>query len=241
MDPTKAEMERASVLADKLLPALDFLGWLLRPLFRCRPLRSKVAKTWGGRVGVISRHAAQGDNETAAALAIQAAKDCRQGSRSDWRASGRDHWWFFVRLAAGSAGRCGSSRLKQEVIQLAGVESEPARGLNAAEAFLEFARWAYDEGELDAAIAYAEQAAAADESWGEPDFMLGWYRLASGDGEPLRHFARAVGKDPGLYFQIAKDPLCKSHPHLMQALRSLSAPHLVAPGQDPVEAERRTA
>ena len=209
MEAARQERQAASTLADRLAPALAFLDRLL-PSKRAQILRQRVAD--------ISRHAAQGEHEPAAILALRSAKEIAH----DRRSTDHDDWWFFMRLAAGSAGCCEDDDLKREIVDFAAAGDAYASGHNAARTLLELARWRYEVGDLDAAIAWAERAALADEIWAEPDFMLGWYHLVSGAGEPLGHFARAIGKDPALHAQIAADPLCKEHPRLLLDLQALT-------------------
>ncbi len=109
---------------------------------------------------------------------------------------------------------------------------EPFHGYNVALSFLAFSRWKYREGDHGAALEFAEIAAGADETWAEPDFILGWYSLVLGRGDAMEHLARAVRKDPRMLARIEQDQVCGRHPHIVQKLKALAIDDGAVHGDD---------
>lgn len=128
-----------------------------------------------------------------------------------------------MHLAVSNLEECDDPDTWDELIEMARDGAEPFEGFYIAQSQLAFSRSKYRIGDYDAAVAFAESAAGADATWGEPEFTLGWYCLALGGGDALAYFMEAIRKDRGILFRIASDPLCRQHPHIMQKLKEFSA------------------
>ena len=138
-----------------------------------------------------------------------------------------------MHFAVDNLDKCGDQEKMEEVIELARNGVEPFQGYYVARSFLAFSRWKYREGDYDGAIEFAESAASADDTWAEPDFVLGWYHLVLGGGDPMRHLTRAIRKDHRILFRIANDSECRKHPHIVQRLKDLSAAGIVTARDEP--------
>ena len=233
MNATKKELDEVSNISSRLWPLVKVLATLMRPFSRLGFVRRRAEKSTGGRVGTISRHAERGEHEKAAALAIDALKFYRHQAKGTWMASGADQWWFFMHLAARSLEVCGDHEKWNEVIELSEHGVMPFRGHYVARSFLAFSNRKYKDGDYDKAIEFAEIAARADDTWAEPDFVLGWYRLVLGGGDPMKHLTLAIRKDHGILFRIENDPECCKHPHVVQRLKDLSADGIVSAREEP--------
>lgn len=238
MGVTKKDLENVARPSAKFMAVLDFLARLLRPIFRLGFIRRRLDKSVGGRVGAIARCAERGQHDKAAQLAIQALKEYRDQPAGNYSPSGRDFWWFFMKLAAESLEHCDDHAKWDELIELANSVSEPFEDNSAASYFLSFSRWNYNTGDYDTAIEFAEIAARTDETWAEPDFVLGRYRLAIGGGDAVEHLTRAIRKDHRILFRIASDEVCRQNPHIVQKLKELSKDRLVTVGDKPGNSER---
>lgn len=231
MTMTKREYDQASAHTDRITSVADVVlrvfGPVLRFLFKFGPLGRTAGKSVGGRVGAISRHGKRGEYDKAVALAIDALKTYRH--QKSWLPfpTGQDLWWMFMTFAAENLEERDDPDRWDELLELARNGVEPFEGYNFAQSQLAFSRWKYRSGDHDAAVVFAETASRADPTWGEPDFMLGWYCMALGGGDALAHLTMAVGKDSGILFRIASDPLCRQHPHIIQRLKELSASEIV--------------
>lgn len=233
MNATKKELDAASKLSDRLMQVANVLSFLLRPFSRLGFLRRLAATTVGGRGGAISYHAKRGEHEKAAALAVDALKEYRHQAGGTAITRGADYWWLFMHFAARSLEECDDREKREEAIAMARNGLPPFRGHYVAHSFLAFSRWRYRDGNYDEAIEFAEIAVSADDTWAEPDCVLGWYYLVLGGGDPLRYLTRAVRKDPGMLFRISNDPECRKHPHIVQKLKDLSADAIVTVRDEP--------
>lgn len=215
---TKRDLKAVSAESERWITLTNRAAWLLGPvvklLYRIGPFRRWAKGTVGGRVGAISRLAESGRHEEAAALAMEPLEASRQLSQS-WE------WWFLARMAAenlaASKDREGMGRL----MAMARDKAPPREGYAAAQALLAFSRCSYGEKEHDQAFAFAQQAADADPTWAEPNFVLGWYCLVLGRDGASNHLAKAVETEPEIYSRIGKDPVCGGHPHIIARLKRI--------------------
>lgn len=65
-------------------------------------------------------------------------------------------------------------------------------------------------------VKYAELAAHSDNSWGEPDFLLGWYQLPSDDS--VSFLKKAIKKDKSYLDRIKTDAECLKYPELIEEI-----------------------
>lgn len=229
----KRDYEETSKTAARSMAMVMVLAPLLRPLTRIGFIRRYLGRTTGGRVGAISRCAARGQHDKAVDLAFEALKDLRHQPAGIWFPGGAVFWWMFMRLATRSLEECDDREKWDQAIELARNGVEPFHGYDVACSFLAFSRWKYKLGDYDAAVDFAKTAARADETWAEPDFVLGWYCLVLGGGDAVPHLAEAVRKDQRFFFRIANDPQCRRYPHVIQRLKELSLDGIVTVGNEP--------
>ncbi len=250
MTLTKSEFDAVWARAARMDPAyrvalgvLRVLFWPLAwPVTRIGAVRRAIGRTIGGRAGAIVRCRRRGEHARAVALALDALKTPRPppgqaGSRSDRRPANQSasrsakqsrdwashhHWWQFMSYAVASLEQCDDPEAWDEAMALARNGIEPFQGYAVAYAFHAFARRKMAERDYVAATAFAIVAGHADETWGEPEFLLGWYELASGEGDGMAHLSRAVRKDRTVLTRIADDPTCRSHPDLIAKLEEIS-------------------
>ena len=220
--PTKKELEDNSKTSAKYMAVVNVLVRVLQPIARLGFVRRLIGRTASGRVGAISRYTESGEHDRAADIAIELLIENRHEPEGTWKPSGRDYWWMYMGFAARSLEQCDAPEKRAEVIEMARNGVEPFRGYHVAISFLAFSRWKYREGDHGAALEFAETAARADETWAEPDFLLGWYSLVLGGGDAMAHLASAVRKDSRMLARIVQDPVCGRHPHIIEKLKNLS-------------------
>lgn len=233
MGQTKSDLENISAETAKYMGILHVLVRLFRPLMRLGFVRHFVARTASGRVGAISRYTERGEYDRAADLAIELLKESRHQPTGTWTSRGSDYWWMYMSFAVSSLDQCDDQVKRDEVIEMGRNGVEPFHGYDAAQSFLAFSRWKYEAGDHPPAIEFAEIAANADESWAEPDFVLGWYSLVLGGGDAMKHFAQAVQKDGQILPRIMNDQACQRHPHIIQKLKNLSVDGIVTDHDGP--------
>ncbi|MDH3704196.1 MAG: hypothetical protein OEU46_23100 [Alphaproteobacteria bacterium] len=244
MGLSKKELEETS----KKFPSgryLKVLGFVLGPivwlLFKIGFIKRRLDRSIGGRIGTISRYTKKGMHDKAIAHAFDALNEYRDNPGGNRMPSGGDFWWFFMSLATKSLRQCDDQSKWDEAIELAKASRNPPEDYYAAQSYLAFSHWKYAMEDYDAAIEFAEVASRADSSWGEPDFVLGWYRLVLGGGDAMHHLTEAVRKDSRIFFRIASDPKCRQYPHIIQKLKELSAEYVVAGDGRPIDVESDSA
>ena len=109
--------------------------------------------------------------------------------------------------------------LREKLIDNANNGIEPYEGYDVAYSYLEFSRWKYKSNDIEQAVKYAEIASKADNTWAEPDFILGWYELLLSTGKAEEYLSRAIEKDHRILFRIASDKVCKQYPHIINKLK----------------------
>ena len=201
---------------------LDLLVLVFRPAFRVPFIRRRLGRTMGGLQGTYFRCMSQEDYAEAAAIAVYGLEKYRRTRFQFLGEMRHHHWWSFMKMAVDALEQDDDNELKAKVIDLAKDGPQPFEGYDVAYSHLAFSRWRAREGDHDAAIAFAKTASRADDTWGEPDFILGRYALALDSGDPMEHLKRAVTRDPSIYFRIYKDEICRRYPHHLARLRDLS-------------------
>ncbi len=223
MTLTKKDLDEASVLTDKLMPYVQILARILQPFAKIGFVKRFVSQTTANRFGQICRYSEKGEHVLAADLAIELLKENRHQTDGRRPMSGQEQWWLFMYSATWSLEHLDDQKKWDEVIELGRNGREPFQGYYVARSFLAFSHRTYETGDYAPAVEFAEIASRADETWAEPDYVLGWYYLVLGGGDPIKHLTQAVKKDPGILFRIAKDPECRKHPHIIQKLKELTA------------------
>ena len=222
MGQTKQDLDDISGEADKYMAVIRAVVRPFQPLMRLGFFKNFIARTASGRVGAITRHSARGEHDRAVDIAIELLKQSRHQPASSWRATGHDYWWMDMSFAVYSLNHHDDQAKRDEVMEMARNGVEPFEGYYAAQSFLAFSRWKYDEGDHATALEFAHTAATADAAWAEPNFLLGWYSLVMGTGDALTHFSQAIQKDSQTLPRIMNDPTCQRHPHILHQLKTLS-------------------
>ena len=223
MTLTKKDLDESSELVNKLMPVANFLARMTQPFARLGFVKRFISQTTANRIGQIGRYSEIGEHVLAADLAIELLNENRHQAEGRRPISGHDHWWFFMDRAIRSLEHFDDQKKWDEVIELGRNGREPFQGYFVARSFLAFSRRTHETGDYASAVEFAEIASRADETWAEPDYILGWYYLVLGGGDPIKHLTQAVIKDPGILFRIAKDSECRKHPHIIQKLKDLTA------------------
>ncbi len=126
-------------------------------------------------------------------------------------------------LAADNLGKCDDDEGLDTLIEMANAEPNRSGENYAAQSYLSFARSKYLRGDRDSAIGYAQLASKIDDTWVEPDLLLGWYALVLGEGDALKYLTRAMQKDSQILPRIEADEVFKQHPHVIEKLKHVAA------------------
>lgn len=230
---TLTKKQRDKILKDGYRPrGAVIIAAIMKPilqlLIRIGFVRRYFKGMAGARIGAMSRCQKRGEHDKAADLAIDALRAFRdrKPGRFDF---GHLHlyWWQFMHHAVYNLQNCPGTKKWETVIALARDGMEPFEGYDVAYAFHIFARLKFAHRDYEAAREFATIAARADETWAEPDLLLGRHALAVGGGDAMAHLSRAVSKDESILFRIANDSVCRQHPHIIAKLKELSKDGLV--------------
>lgn len=112
-------------------------------------------------------------------------------------------------------------RHRNKLVCMAENGVHPMNGYDVAYCFCYFSKWKYVEGRYDLAIDYARRARMAEKSWGEPDFLLGWYALFIEQSDPTDHFLTAIKKNAEYLTIITHDPILAEFPNIIDQVRAL--------------------
>jgi hypothetical protein len=110
-------------------------------------------------------------------------------------------WWYLMRFGVALAQEqqngnlFGGIQLQEDLIYLGSMGPKPWIGYDAAYSFLGFSLWFFERGDIVSAIDYAKIAIAADDTWGYPEYLLGWYGLFTKGVDSVFHFTNAVRSD----------------------------------------------
>lgn len=192
---------------------------LVRLLMKVPPIKKAIAESAGGLSGSIFRYWDAKNYEKAAEIAIYALEKYRNRTSKLMPYMDHHNWWGFMKHGVDSARYVENDELRKKLIEYAEAGIEPYEGYDVAYSYLEFSRWMYQAEEYDSAVKYAEIASAADKTWAEPDFILGWYALLLSRGSAEEHLSKAIEKDHRVLFRISNDDVCKQYPHILNQLK----------------------
>ncbi len=114
-----------------------------------------------------------------------------------------------------------NDRIMSKLISISENGFESYNGHYVSYCFCQFSHFMYMEGEYKKAIEFAERAMAADNTEGEPHYLLGFYDLFVNEKDPLYHFKEAVKRNPSFLNRIVNHPSIKEFPGIINELRSL--------------------
>ena len=195
--------------------------FLLNLITKIPYFRKKVRESEGGLSGKIFRYQGKGMHLEATQTALFALEKFRHRKPTLIPQMHHHTWWTFMSHAVKSAKHIEQEDLKSRLIDFAESGIQPFDGYNVASAFLEFSRWEYRAGNHEKALEYAEIASNADDTWGEPDFLLGWFKLVLGKADAEESLSRAIEKDQRILFRVASNDVCKQYPGMIAKLKRM--------------------
>ena len=89
-------------------------------------------------------------------------------------------------------------------------------GRELSELILKLSMWGYNFNDRDGILKLAKLAGGFDATWGEPDFLIGWFSLP--DAESVCFFRKAIEKDASYKSRILNDGDCRKYPELLSEL-----------------------
>lgn len=200
-------------------PFTNFFVGVLRFILKVPILKKRLRESIGGLSGRIFRHWENNEYEEATDVALFALEKYRNKKSKLLPFMLHHHWWRFVKHGVDSATKTESSEKRKKLINFANSGIEPFEGYDVAYSYLEFSRWEYVNKDYETAEKYANIASQADNTWAEPDFILGWYSLVLGSSDAEKHLSHAIEKDHRVLFRIVNNDICKQHPQIISNLK----------------------
>lgn len=134
-------------------------------------------------------------------------------------------WWYLMRFAVAISQEWQINwlirdiRLEDNLILLGSLGPRPLKGYDVAYAFVGYSLWMFERGDVLGAINLIQIAKQADETWGYPEYLHGWYGLFTRGVDSVEHFTCAVHIDWSFLQRMKHDKTCKEHPGLLHEVQ----------------------
>ncbi len=142
-----------------------------------------------------------------------------------FRKKGAHRWWYLMRFSVAIAQERQINWLIRDIVLednltlLGSLGPRPLKGYDVAYAFVGYSLWLFERGDVWAAISMIRVAELADETWGYPEYLHGWYGLFTTGVNSVDHFARAVQIDWSFLQRMKQDKTCCEHPELLHEVQ----------------------
>jgi len=125
-------------------------------------------------------------------------------------------WWEFMKLGIESAYKMYSCVDYEKLRDLILDGPEPDENREIAKLLIKLSALGYSCKDKKGTLKLVELAGATDKTWGEPDYLIGWFNLPSEDS--VRYFKQAIEKDPSYKSKILNDNVCNKYPDIIALL-----------------------
>jgi len=218
MSLTKKDIENIEQQPFKEPPFINSLEGLFQFISKIPFVKKYFQESIGGLHGNIFRHRDNNEYELSTEVALFALEKYRNKKSLCLQDMIHHHWWSFMQLGVESATHTENQMHKDKLIDFANSGIEPFEGYNVAYSYLEFSKWSHLNNDTNTAIKYVKKALKADKTWGEPDFILGWYALLFGMDNAELYLSQAIEKDKGYLLHIINNDICQQHPNIINNL-----------------------
>lgn len=140
----------------------------------------------------------------------------------------KDHiyrWWYLMRFGVAVAQErqinwlIRDLILEDNLIIIGSLGPRPWKGYDVAYSFVGFSLWLFERGDIQGAINMIQIAVQADETWGYPEYLHGWYGLFTEGVDSVDHFTRAVHIDWNFLQRMKQDKTCQRHPEILKEVQ----------------------
>jgi hypothetical protein len=135
------------------------------------------------------------------------------------------YWWYLMRFAVAIAQErqinwfVRDIVLEDNLVSLGGLGPRPLKGYDVAYSFVGYSLWLFERGDILAAIDLVQIAEQADETWGYPEYLHGWYGLFTKGVDSASDFTRAVHIDWSFLQRMKHDRTCRQHPDVLHEVQ----------------------
>lgn len=144
---------------------------------------------------------------------------------TNFRKARNYRWWYLMRFGIAIAQERQIHWLVRDVvlednlILIGSLGPKPWKGYDVAYVFVGYSLWLFERGDIQAALNMIQIAVQADDSWGYPEYLLGWYGLFTRGVDSVSHFAKAVQIDWSFLQRMRQDKTCQQYPDLVREVQ----------------------
>jgi hypothetical protein len=193
----------------KYIVGISLMELLSRILLGMPIIGNKIKSSDGYLLGQSQYLFATEDYQACFKLALQGLRKEKKNSKK----MSRYIFFEFVRFAVLSAAKLKDRSSYDEIKQVVLNEEWHGQGRDVAESIVKLSLLGHFFQDKDGMKELANLAGKIDGSWGEPNFLLGWYGLP--DKGSVSHFNDAISKDPLYRERILSDSLCNKYPEII--------------------------
>lgn len=134
-------------------------------------------------------------------------------------------WWYLMRFGVAVAQErqinwlIRDLVLEDNLILIGSLGPKPWKGYDVAYGFVGFSLWLFERGDIQGALNMIQVAVQADETWGYPEYLNGWYGLFTSGVDSISHFTRAVQIDWSFLQRMKQDKTCRAHPEVLREVQ----------------------
>ncbi len=136
-----------------------------------------------------------------------------------------EHWWYLMRFTVAITQERQINWLIRDVVLednlmlLGSLGPKPLKGYDVAYAFVAYSLWLFERGDVWSAISMIKIAKQADETWGYPEYLHGWFGFFTTGINSVEYFARAVQIDWSFLQKMKQDRTCCEHPEMLHEVQ----------------------
>jgi hypothetical protein len=134
-------------------------------------------------------------------------------------------WWYLMRFGVAVAQErqinwmIRDLVLEDNLILVGSLGPKPWKGYDVAYSFVGYSLWLFERGDIHGALNMIQIAVQADETWGYPEYLHGWYGLFTTGVDSVNHFTRAVQIDWSFLQRMKQDKTCRAHPEVLREVQ----------------------
>lgn len=136
-----------------------------------------------------------------------------------------ERWWYLMRFAVAITQERQINWLIRDIVLednlmlLGSLGPRPLKGYDVAYSFVGFSLWLFERGDVLSAVSMIKIAEGADETWGYPEYLHGWFGLFTTGINSVEYFARAVQIDWSFLQKMKHDKTCSEHPEMLHEVQ----------------------
>lgn len=134
-------------------------------------------------------------------------------------------WWYLMRFSIAVAQErqinwlIRDLILEDNLIIIGSLGPKPWTGYDVSYTFVGYSLWLFERGDIQGAINMIRVAVQADETWGYPEYLHGWYGLFTEGVDSVEHFTHAVQIDWSFFQRMRQDKTCQNHPEILKEVQ----------------------